>query len=153
VFLLVALATLAIPGSANFAGEFLILLGVFKAKLAIAVIAFSGVVLASVYALRLFIRAMHNRVGRAVDSYDIGLLDAAVLAPLLAVVLFLAFYPQFALHRSEGSVKAAVGEARNLSSQGSAEPTPFAGVRGPRACHVGGQILACLTLYSSGTGR
>jgi NADH-quinone oxidoreductase subunit M len=153
VFLLVALATLAIPGSANFAGEFLILLGVFKAKLAIAVIAFSGVVLASVYALRLFIRAMHNRVGRAVDSYDIGLLDAAVLAPLLAVVLFLAFYPQFALQRSEGSVKAAVGEARNLSSQGSAEPTPFAGVRGPGACHAGGQILACLTLYSSGNGR
>ncbi len=51
------------PGSSNFVGEFLILLGVFKAKLAIAVIAFAGVVMASVYALRLFIRAMHNRVG------------------------------------------------------------------------------------------
>jgi NADH-quinone oxidoreductase subunit M len=112
LFLVVALATLAIPGSANFAGEFLILLGVFKAKLAIAVIAFTGVVLASVYALRLFIRAMHNRVGRSVNSYDIGLLDAAALAPLLAVVLFLAFYPQFALHRSERSVKAAVVSAR-----------------------------------------
>ena len=63
LFLIVALATLAMPGSSNFVGEFLILLGVFKAKLAIAVIAFSGVVMASVYALRLFIRAMHNRVG------------------------------------------------------------------------------------------
>jgi NADH-quinone oxidoreductase subunit M len=112
IFLLVALATLAIPGSANFAGEFLILLGVFKAKLAIAIIAFSGVILASVYALRMFIRAMHNRVGSAVDSREIGLLDGVVLVPLLAVVLFLAFYPQFALHRSEGSVKAAVVSAR-----------------------------------------
>ena len=37
LFLIVALATLAMPGSANFVGEFLILLGVFKAKLAIAV--------------------------------------------------------------------------------------------------------------------
>ena len=63
MFLIVALATLAIPGSSNFVGEFLILLGVFKAKLAIAIIAFTGVVMASVYALRLFIRAMHNRVG------------------------------------------------------------------------------------------
>ena len=63
LFLIVALATLAMPGSANFVGEFLILLGVFNAKLAIAIIAFTGVVLASVYALRLFIRAMHNRVG------------------------------------------------------------------------------------------
>ena len=54
------------PGSSNFVGEFLILLGVFKAKLVIAIIAFSGVVMASVYALRLFIRAMHNRVGAGV---------------------------------------------------------------------------------------
>jgi NADH-quinone oxidoreductase subunit M len=148
VFLLVALATLAIPGSANFAGEFLILLGVFKAKLAIAVIAFSGVVLASVYALRLFIRAMHNRVGRAVDSYDIGLLDGVVLAPLLAVVLFLALYPQFALHRSEGSVKAAVASARVLSGPGGEEPTPFADVRRPGHCRVGGRILSCINQYS-----
>ena len=51
------------PGSSNFVGEFLILLGVFNAKIVIAIIAFTGVVLASVYTLRLFIRAMHNRVG------------------------------------------------------------------------------------------
>jgi NADH-quinone oxidoreductase subunit M len=112
LFLVVALATLAIPGSSNFAGEFLILLGVFKAKLAIAVIGFSGVVMASVYALRLFIRSMHNRVGPRVRSYDIGILDGAVLAPLVAVIVFLAFYPQLALHRSEGSVKGAVASVQ-----------------------------------------
>jgi NADH-quinone oxidoreductase subunit M len=108
MFLIVALATLAIPGSSNFVGEFLILLGVFKAKLAIAIIAFSGVVLASVYALRLFIRAMHNRVGPKVSSHEISLLDGLVIAPILAVILFMALYPQLALHRSEKSVKAAV---------------------------------------------
>ena len=111
LFLIVALATLAIPGSSNFVGEFLILLGGFKAKLVIAIIAFSGVIMASVYALRLFIRAMHNRVGPKVDSRDITLRDGAVLVPLIAVILFLALYPQFALHRSEGSVKAAVTSA------------------------------------------
>jgi NADH-quinone oxidoreductase subunit M len=111
IFLVVALATLAIPGSGNFVGEFLILLGVFKAKLAIAIIAFTGVVMASVYALRLFIRAMHNRVGKDVDSREIGLRDGLVLAPLLAVILFMALYPQLALHRSEGSVKTTVASA------------------------------------------
>ena len=40
LFLIVAFATLAMPGSANFVGEFMILLGVFKAKMAISVIAF-----------------------------------------------------------------------------------------------------------------
>jgi NADH-quinone oxidoreductase subunit M len=139
VFLLVALATLAMPGSANFAGEFLILLGVFKAKLAIAIIAFSGVVLASVYALRLFIRAMHNRVGGSVDSYDIGVLDGAVLAPLIAVVLFLALYPQFALHRSEGSVKAAVTPVSNTI------------VASTFRC-TGANTLGCLTLTDAAGG-
>jgi NADH-quinone oxidoreductase subunit M len=108
VFLIVALATLAIPGSSNFVGEFLILLGVFKAKLAIAAIAFAGVVMASVYALRLFIRAMHNRVGASVESREMTLADGAVLVPILAVILFLALYPQLALHRSERAVKSAV---------------------------------------------
>jgi NADH-quinone oxidoreductase subunit M len=112
LFLIVALATLAIPGSSNFAGEFLILLGVFKAKLVIAIIAFTGVVMASVYALRLFIRSMHNRVGPAVKSRDITPLDGLVLVPLVAVILMLALYPQFALHRSERSVKTAVAPVR-----------------------------------------
>src|SRR5271165_3963423 len=108
LFLVVALATLAMPGSSNFVGEFLILLGVFNSKLAIAVIAFSGVVMASVYALRLFIRAMHNRVGTKVQSREISMRDGAVLVPIVLVILFLAVYPQLALHRSESSVKAAV---------------------------------------------
>jgi NADH-quinone oxidoreductase subunit M len=105
LFLVVSLATLAIPGSGNFVGEFLILLGVFKAKLAIAILAFTGVVAASVYALRLFIDSMHNRVGGAVRSRELGLRDCAVLVPIVAVVVFLALYPQLALHRSEAAVK------------------------------------------------
>ena len=71
LFLIVALATLAMPGSANFAGEFLILLGMFNAKLVIAIIASTGVAMASVYMLRVFIRAMHNRLGAGVKSFDL----------------------------------------------------------------------------------
>jgi NADH-quinone oxidoreductase subunit M len=111
LFLIVALATLAMPGSSNFVGEFLILLGVFKAKLAIAILAFSGVVMASVYALRLFIRAMHNRVGPDVQSRELSVRDGLVLVPVIAVILFLALYPQFALHRSEPAATSAVARA------------------------------------------
>ncbi len=120
LFLVVALATLAMPGSSNFVGEFLILLGVFKAKLVIAIIAFTGVVLASVYALRLFIRAMHNRVGASVDSHEISLGDGAVLVPLVAVIVFLALYPQLALHRSERAVEGAVARAQQTANPGTA---------------------------------
>ncbi len=125
IFLIVALATLAMPGSANFVGEFLILLGVFKAKLAIAIIAFTGVVMASVYALRLFIRAMHNRVGKTVESREITLRDGLVLVPIVAVIVFMAVYPQLALHRSEASVKGAVAGGR-VRRTGASPVTVFA---------------------------
>jgi NADH-quinone oxidoreductase subunit M len=119
IFLIVSLATLAMPGSSNFVGEFMILLGVFQTKLAIAIIAFTGVVMASVYALRLFIRAMHNRVGKDVDSRDMTIRDGLVLVPIVAVIVFMAIYPQLALRRSEGAVKTAVASAHAALS-----PTP-----------------------------
>ena len=73
------------PGSANFAGEFLILLGLFNAKLVIAIIAFTGVAMASVYMLRMFIRAMHNRVGARRDVVrPERSRDGLVLVPLVA---------------------------------------------------------------------
>ncbi len=140
LFLIVALATLAMPGSSNFVGEFLILLGVFRAKLPIAIIAFAGVVGASVYALRLFIRSMHNRTGSEVHSFDISLRDGLVLGPLIAAILFLALYPQPALRRSERSTAAAIAPARLVSAH---KPLPtlhvFAQVRQTHSEGQGGK--------------
>jgi NADH-quinone oxidoreductase subunit M len=125
MFLIVALATLAMPGSSNFVGEFLILLGVFRAKIVICVIAFTGVVLASVYVLRAFIRTMHNRVGERVSSREMSVGDSLVLVPLVLVILALALYPQFGLVRSERSVTASILPARIASgAQASAGTSP-----------------------------
>jgi NADH-quinone oxidoreductase subunit M len=112
LFLIVVLATLAMPGSSNFVGEFMILLGVFKAKLAISAIAFVGVIGAAFYALRLFITSMHNRVGAHATSREIGLADAAAIVPFVAVILVLAFYPQFGLRRSESALKSSIAPAQ-----------------------------------------
>jgi len=122
LFLIVSLATLAIPGSSNFAGEFLILLGLFKAKLAMAVIATLGVVGAAVYALRLYIRAMHNRVGPGVNSFEIGRREVVAIVPILVVILVLAFYPQFGLSRSERSVQNSIAAARQQQQLASLPP-------------------------------
>ena len=116
IFLIVGLATLAMPGSANFVGEFLILLGVFKAKVVFAFVASVGVAMASVYVLRAFIRAMHNRVGPNVDSREVTFGDLAVLAPLVLVILALALYPQFGLKRSEPAAKTAVAAVTTQSA-------------------------------------
>ena len=114
LFLIVSLATLAMPGSSNFIGEFMILLGVFQTKLAIAVIAFAGVVGAAYYALRLFIGTMHNRVGPRVASRELRLGDAAALCPIVLAILALAFFPQFGLSRSQASVNRTVASAPGL---------------------------------------
>jgi NADH-quinone oxidoreductase subunit M len=112
LFLIVTFATLAMPGSGNFVGEFMILLGLFKAKLVFSLIAAAGVVGAAVYALRLFIQSMHNRVGPRVTSREIGLSEATAIVPIVAVILVLAFYPQFGLRRSERAVRAALAPAQ-----------------------------------------
>ncbi len=112
LFLIVMLATLAMPGSSNFVGEFMILLGVFRAKLAISAIAFVGVIGAAFYALRLFITSMHNRVGPRATSREIGLRDAAAIVPFVAVILVFAFYPQFGLRRSEPTLKSSIAPAQ-----------------------------------------
>ena len=66
LFLIMTFATLAMPGSANFVGEILILFGTFEDKLVYGLVASVGVVLAAVYMIRVFQRTMHNRVGPAV---------------------------------------------------------------------------------------
>jgi len=135
LFLIVALATLAIPGSANFAGEFLILLGLFQTKMAFAIIAFTGVALASVYMLRAYIRTMHNRRGEEVASRDISLRDGIVLVPVVLAVLAFALYPQAALEDSERGSQAAVRSAQAVA-QGQPNPV-LAGAGGPQEISPG----------------
>jgi NADH-quinone oxidoreductase subunit M len=128
VFLIVAFATLAMPGSGNFIGEFLILLGVFKAKMVISIIAFSGVVMASVYALRVFIRTMHNRTGPSVDSREMRWRDGLALVPFLAAIGLFAVYPQIQLGRSDKSVTASIRSEQALTAPrlSADEPTAVA---------------------------
>ncbi|HEY5816507.1 MAG TPA: NADH-quinone oxidoreductase subunit M [Solirubrobacterales bacterium] len=108
LFLVVTLATLAMPGSANFVGEFYILNGLFQAKIVFAFVAISGVALSAFYALRLYQRTMHNRRPERVESREIGLRDGLVLAPLVACIVALALYPQLILERTDKAVTAAV---------------------------------------------
>jgi NADH-quinone oxidoreductase subunit M len=129
MFLIAALANLAMPGSSNFVGEFFILIGLFNVKIVYSIVAFTGVVLASVYTLRMFIRTMHNRLAPGAESRDLTLGDAAVIVPLVVCILALAVYPQQAMTDSQRSVKLvlaksqrAVGTESTIASVGRASP-------------------------------
>jgi NADH-quinone oxidoreductase subunit M len=126
LFLIVALANLAMPGSSNFAGEFLILLAAFESKMVFAIIASIGVALAAVYTLRLFIRTMHNRVGPKAESREMTVGDGLVLVPLVLAIIAISVYPQLALDRSEKTVTAVVAPAAERaggSEQAATQPT------------------------------
>jgi NADH-quinone oxidoreductase subunit M len=121
LFLIVAFATLAMPGSSNFVGEFYILLGVFTEKIVIALVASAGVVMAAFYTLRLFITAMHNRTGARVESRELTFREGLVLVPLVLLIIAIALYPQFGLQRSERSVTAATGPVQAQQSSAAVE--------------------------------
>ncbi|MGI8440424.1 MAG: complex I subunit 4 family protein [Thermoleophilaceae bacterium] len=111
LFLVVALATLAMPGSPNFVGEVLILFGAYEQHLVLGIVASAGVVLAAVYMIRAFQKAMHNRVGPQVSPGDLGVLDTVAIAPLVLVIVALGVYPQVLLERTEGATVAQIEEA------------------------------------------
>ena len=112
LFLIVALATLAMPGSANFIGEFYILNGLFEEKIVFAFVAISGVAMSAYYALRLYQQTMHNRKPEGLLSREIGLRDGLVLVPLVLCILGLALYPQLILERTAPSVAQTVAKVR-----------------------------------------
>jgi NADH-quinone oxidoreductase subunit M len=108
LFLITALATLAMPGSGNFVGELYILFGIFDEKIVYGIVASLGVALAAIYMIRMYQRAMHNRGegDAAAGSREMSRSDFALIAPLVAVIIALGVYPQFVLQRSEKSTTA-----------------------------------------------
>jgi NADH-quinone oxidoreductase subunit M len=94
VFLLVAMAALAIPGSNTFVGEFFILTGVFRQHLWLAVLACIGIAYAAVYMLRLYQGTMNGPRRGDARAVELRARDLVTLVPLVAAMLFIALWPK-----------------------------------------------------------
>lgn len=114
VFLIVAMASLAIPGSNSFAGEFLILSGVFRQHVWLAVLACIGIAYAAVYMLRLYQSTMNGppRGAREAVQSELRGRDLAVLLPLVAAMLVIALWPRGIVDATTPSVERAVAGAQ-----------------------------------------
>jgi NADH-quinone oxidoreductase subunit M len=117
LFLIATLALLAMPGSANFIGEFYILNGTFQSKIVYAFVAAIGIALAAYYALRLYQRAMHNREVEGIESREVGLLDGTVIAGLVACIVAIALWPGLILHRADRAVSARAPSTPSIPTQ------------------------------------
>ena len=108
MFLIVCLSSLGLPGLNGFVGEFLVLLGAFRAYPVVAAIAALGVILAAVYLLWMFQRVMF---GPVTNEKNRGLRDLSprefwTLAPVIALIIWIGVYPNPFLRKLDGSVSA-----------------------------------------------
>jgi NADH-quinone oxidoreductase subunit M len=103
IFLVVTLSSIGLPGTNGFVGEFLILLGAFRAHPVAAAVATLGVVLGAVYMLRLYKRVFFGEVTVAENRklVDLSPREIAVMVPLLVMIFWIGLYPKPFLARIE----------------------------------------------------
>ena len=109
VLLVAGMVALAVPGSATFAGEFLIMAGAYGQGWGYAVVVALGVVLAAMYVLRLISAVLHERKGPAVqdEARDLRAGELAFVLPLVACLLVLSFWPALVSESSFAGDRAA----------------------------------------------
>jgi NADH-quinone oxidoreductase subunit M len=107
VFMVFTLANVGLPGTSGFIGEFLTLIGAFKAKTWVAFLATTGVILSAAYALYLYRRMIFGPLEKPAlrAIADLGYREVLVFTPLVLLVVFFGFYPAPLLDVTALSVK------------------------------------------------
>jgi NADH-quinone oxidoreductase subunit M len=106
VFMIVTLSSVALPGTNGFIGEFLILLGSWKANPGLAAISSLGVIFGAVYMLWMFQRVMFGPIKNEENKNlkDLSFREMAVMAPLLVAIFFMGIYPNAFLSKMGPSI-------------------------------------------------
>ncbi len=123
VFFIAGMASLALPGTSPFVSEFLVLIGTFTVHKTVGIIATAGIILAAGYVLWMVQRTTQGTLNPEVSKVermrrDISVREVVVVAPLIALILVLGFYPKPVLDVINPSVKA------TLSDIGKQDPAP-----------------------------
>ena len=100
------LASLGLPGTSGFIGEFLILMGAFKDNFLVAVLASIGVILGAAYILWLYKRVVFGKLTNSElkKMTDLNKSEIFVLSSLALPILFFGFYPEPLINTIEVSI-------------------------------------------------
>jgi NADH-quinone oxidoreductase subunit M len=114
VFLVVTLSSIGLPGLNGFVGEFLVLLGAFRAQWWWGALAATGVILSAVYMLWMFQRVVFGPVTHAENEKlsDLGTRERLVFAPLIVLIFWLGVMPQPFIDRMQPSLDRTLELAR-----------------------------------------
>jgi len=112
IFMLFTMANVGLPGTSGFVGEFLTLVGAFKANTWIAFGATTGVILSAAYALWLYRRVMFgDLIKESLKAItDMDRREKLLMAPLVIMTILLGIYPVLVLDIIGPSVEALLGQ-------------------------------------------
>lgn len=114
--LIAMLSSVGLPGLNGFVGEFLIVYGTYLARAGYAVIAAIGIVIAAVYLLTMFRRAMHGPVSPTLSGPDLSGREVLALVPLVVLIVGIGLYPAPLLNSLETSVDQITGHVQMVQS-------------------------------------
>jgi NADH-quinone oxidoreductase subunit M len=112
VFMFFTLASVGLPGLSGFVGEFLVLLGAFKANTWVAFLAATGLILGAAYALWLYRKIIFGELTKAPLKaiLDMNRREVAVFLPLLLITLWMGIYPNSFLDPMAPAVDKLIGD-------------------------------------------
>ena len=95
MFMLFMLASVGMPGTSGFVGEFLVMVGVFKANTWVAALIATGMVLGAAYMLWLYRRVIFGKLTKSelMDIFDLNPREVAIFVPLAVLVMWMGVYP------------------------------------------------------------
>jgi NADH-quinone oxidoreductase subunit M len=115
VFGIMLMASVGLPLTIGFVGEFLVLLGFYKVSVVGTIIAGSTIIVGSVYMLALFKKSFFGPVRheKNLSLKDLDGRELTALLPLVAIVVWLGVYPKPILEPIDNSVKALLVQMEN----------------------------------------
>ena len=107
VFLVFTMATVGLPGTSGFVGEFLTLVGAYQANTWVAFLASTGLILGAAYSLSLYRRVMLGDLVKPdlLPLRDLGVREIAIFVPLILVTLYMGVQPGVFLNVMDASVQ------------------------------------------------
>jgi NADH-quinone oxidoreductase subunit M len=129
LFMLFTMASIGLPGTSGFVGEFLVLVGAFQVNLWLALLGSFGMVLGAAYMLYLYRRVIFGKLVRPdlKSILDVSPREIAIFAPLAVLTLWLGIYPSSFTAFFEASVGAMVQDHAQAMNQ-AAHATQLAGI-------------------------
>src|SRR5918995_2082004 len=142
LFMVFTMASVGLPGTANFVGEFLALVGAYEASSLVAFVATTGIILGAAYMLWLYWRIAFGgaRTPEAAAMPDLSIREWWLLGPIAAAVLWMGGFSESFLRPIRADVGRLLERVERAAPQGDSLPTagkpqPKAETHAPEAAH------------------